>query len=119
MKRDPRNRPSLCFRPVTPPKLRVGSGERFVVETKTPPAATCARRAIALERPFIDETWPPSANPVAAELCRGVRRGDLPGHKIEDILCQRPELHVYRPPGRFMTPSVVPSGGTLYPRAAP
>jgi amidase len=40
-----------------------------------------------LNRPFIDETWPPSANPVGGPIyVEGVRKGDLLAIKIEDIL---------------------------------
>ncbi len=71
-----------------PPKLRVAPGEKFIVETEDASSGYLRKEGQSpLNRPFIDETWPPSANPVAGPIfIEGVRRGDLLAVKIEDIL---------------------------------
>lgn len=71
-----------------PPKLRVSPGEKFIVETEDASSGYLREEGQSpLNRPFIDETWPPSANPVAGPIfIEGVRRGDLLAIKIEDIL---------------------------------
>jgi acetamidase/formamidase len=71
-----------------PPKLRVAPGEKFIVETEDSSSGYLRQEGQSpLNRPFIDDTWPPSANPVAGPIyIEGVRRGDLLAIKIEDIL---------------------------------
>ena len=62
-----------------PLKLRVGPGEKFIVETEDATSGLLREEGQSpLNRPFVDETWPPSANPVAGPIfIEGVRRGDL------------------------------------------
>ena len=49
-----------------PPKLRVNPGEKFILETEDAASGYLREEGQSpLNRPFIDETWPPSANPVA------------------------------------------------------
>jgi len=89
MKRIPREQAKVyVFDRSLPPKLRVAPGESFVVETEDAASGyLCKEGQSPLNRPFIDETWPPSANPVAGPIyVEGVRRGDLLAIKIEDIL---------------------------------
>ncbi len=71
-----------------PPKLRVTPGEKFIVETEDSSSGYLRQEGQSpLNRPFIDDTWPPSANPVAGPIyIEGVHRGDLLAIKIEDIL---------------------------------
>jgi acetamidase/formamidase len=71
-----------------PPKLRVAPGEKFILETEDASSGYLRQEGQSpLNRPFIDETWPPSANPVAGPIyIEGARKGDLLGIKIEDIL---------------------------------
>ena len=71
-----------------PPPLRVAPGEKFILETEDASSGFLrAEGQSPLNRPFIDETWPPSANPVAGPIyIEGVHKGDLLGIKIEDIL---------------------------------
>ena len=71
-----------------PPKLRVAPGEKFILETEDASSGYLRKEGQSpLNRPFVDETWPPSANPVAGPIyIEGVRKGDLLGIKIEDIL---------------------------------
>ncbi len=71
-----------------PIKLRVAPGEKFIVETEDATSGLLREEGQSpLNRPFIDETWPPSANPVAGPIfIEGVCRGDLLAIKIEDIL---------------------------------
>jgi amidase len=70
------------------PKMRVAQGEKFMVETEDASSGYLRQEGQSpLNRPFIDDTWPPSANPVAGPIyIEGVRRGDLLAIKIEDIL---------------------------------
>ena len=71
-----------------PPKLRVDPGEKFILETEDAASGYLRKEGQSpLNRPFIDETWPPSANPVAGPIyIEGVHRGDLLAVRIEDIL---------------------------------
>lgn len=71
-----------------PPKLRVNPGEKFILETEDAASGYLREEGQSpLNRPFIDETWPPSANPVAGPIyVEGVHRGDLLVVRIEDIL---------------------------------
>ena len=71
-----------------PPKLRVNPGEKFILETEDAASGYLREEGQSpLNRPFIDETWPPSANPVAGPIyIEGVHRGDLLAVRIEDIL---------------------------------
>ena len=71
-----------------PIKLRVDPGEKFIVETEDATSGYLRKEGQSpLNRPFIDETWPPSTNPVAGPIfIEGVRRRDLLAIKIEDIL---------------------------------
>ena len=71
-----------------PLKLRVVPGEKFIIETEDATSGLLREEGQSpLNRPFVDETWPPSANPVAGPIfIEGVRRGDLLAIKIEDIL---------------------------------
>jgi acetamidase/formamidase len=71
-----------------PIKLRVAPREKFIVETEDATSGLLREEGQSpLNRPFVDETWPPSANPVAGPIfIEGVRRGDLLAIKIEDIL---------------------------------
>jgi amidase len=70
------------------PQLRVAPGEKFMVETEDSSSGYLRQEGQSpLNRPFIDETWPPSANPVAGPIqIEGVRRGDLLAIRVEDIL---------------------------------
>src|SRR5512139_1325647 len=98
MKRIPREQAKVyVFDRSLPPKLRVGSGERFVVETEDAASGyLCKEGQSPLNRPFIDETWPPSANPVAGPIyVEGVRRGDLLAIKIEDILVASDQSYTF------------------------
>jgi amidase len=71
-----------------PIKLRVDPGEKFIVETEDATSGLLREEGQSpLNRPFVDATWPPSANPVGGPIfIEGVRRGDLLAIKIEDIL---------------------------------
>jgi amidase len=71
-----------------PITLRVDSGEKFIIETEDAASGLLREEGQSpLNRPFVDETWPPSANPVAGPIfIEGVRRGDLLAIRIEDIL---------------------------------
>ena len=71
-----------------PPKLRVNPGEKFILETEDAASGYLREEGQSpLNRPFIDETWPPSANPVAGPIyIEGAHRGDLLAVRIEDIL---------------------------------
>jgi len=89
MKRIPREKAKVyVFDRNLPPKLRVAPAEKFVVETEDASSAYLRQEGQSpLNRPFIDETWPPSANPVAGPIyIEGVHRGDLLAIKVEDIL---------------------------------
>jgi acetamidase/formamidase len=68
--------------------LRVAPGEKFIVETEDSSSGYLRQEGQSpLNRPFIDDTSPPSANPVAGPIyIEGVHRGDLLAIKIEDIL---------------------------------
>jgi amidase len=89
MKRIPREKARVyVFDRALPPILRVAPGEKFVVETEDSNSGYLRQEGQSpLNRPFIDETWPPSANPVGGPIyVEGVRKGDLLAIKIEDIL---------------------------------
>jgi len=89
MKRIPREKAMVyVFDRALPPILRVAPGEKFVVETEDSNSGYLRQEGQSpLNRPFIDETWPPSANPVGGPIyIEGVRKGDLLAIKIEDIL---------------------------------
>ncbi|MBP1724701.1 MAG: fmdA [Deltaproteobacteria bacterium] len=86
-----------CFDRSLPPKLRVSPGEKFVVETEDASSGyLCKEGQSPLNRPFIDETWPPSANPVGGPIyIEGARRGDLLAIKIEDILVAADQSYTF------------------------
>jgi amidase len=86
-----------CFDRSLPPQLRVSHGEKFVVETEDASSGyLCEEGQSPLNRPFIDETWPPSANPVAGPIyVEGVHRGDLLSIKIEDILLAADQSYTF------------------------
>jgi acetamidase/formamidase len=86
-----------CFDRSLPPKLRVAPGEKFVVETEDASSGyLCEEGQSPLNRPFIDETWPPSANPVAGPIyVEGAHRGDLLAIKIEDILVAADQSYTF------------------------
>jgi amidase len=89
MKRVPRDQAKVyAFDRSLPPKLVVSPGEKFVLETEDS-SSGCLREEgqSPLNRPFVDSTWPPSANPVAGPIyIEGARKGDLLAVKVEDIL---------------------------------
>lgn len=70
-----------------PPKLRVSSGERFILETDDAATGFLREKGQSpLDRPFLD-VWPPCANPVAGPVyIEGAKKGDLLAIHIEDIL---------------------------------
>ncbi len=70
-----------------PPKLRVASGETFVLETDDAATGFLRKEGQSpFDRPFLD-TWPPCSNPVAGPIyIEGAKKGDLLAVYIEDIL---------------------------------
>ncbi len=98
MKRIPREKGKVyVFDRSLPTKLRVVPGEKFVVETEDSSSGYLREEGQSpLNRPFIDETFPPSANPVAGPIyIEGVHRGDLLAVKIEDILVAADQSFTY------------------------
>lgn len=86
-----------CFDRFLPPQLRVSAGEKFIVETEDASSGyLCEEGQSPLNRPFIDDTWPPSANPVAGPIyIEGARRGDLLAIRIEDILVAADQSYTF------------------------
>jgi hypothetical protein len=100
-----------------PPPLRVAPGEKFILETEDASSGFLrAEGQSPLNRPFIDETWPPSANPVAGPIyIEGVHKGDR-NPPQPDCPLQFPAPRACRDQGDFYPDGM--AGGRVWPESA-